>query len=318
MTTALRHVDDPAISDTGPGPSMPAPKRAGLAVRATEHDGASPPGSPRRWRDRRTQRADHLATMPEAAASTRPGSPWRRASQWPRFASAGRTAGWRLRGSRRWPPHRSVSGPASRAVGARAPRAATRPERAAGASAAWARCGTRPAGARSGDATPWRRTSAHRVGLGGRPVVAVDQARRDRPMRGVKEDDGRALPGQSDRQDSSPWPEAHDELAQRRQTGRPPPQGVLFGPAGSWRIGGVAPPHLEPPPAIEIERDGPRAGRPDIQRDQDVAPGRVVGVRWTTPAPGGRHPDRHPRTSWWAATLSRSSVTSAPFRAPVA
>ena len=52
---------------------------------------------------------------------------------------------------------------------------------------------------------------------------------------------------------------------------------------------------------VEVEREGAGAGGSDVDRQQHLAR-------------SGSH--RHPRTSWWAETLSFSSVIRAPFRVP--
>ena len=134
------------------------------------------------------------------------------------------------------------------------------------------------------------------VGLAVRPVVAVDQPRRDGLAAAVDEDDRRALAGEAHCQDLVGPPEAAscqaiDEVGQRADRGRPPGAPVLLGPALARRAGRVAAAGLEQPPAVEVEgrRAGP--GRADIDGDEHarrrrfcvppaiVSPGRAGGPR---------------------------------------
>src|SRR5712671_981993 len=145
----------------------------------------------------------------------------------------------------------------------------------------------------------------HLVRLRGRPVVAVDDAGAKRAPPTIDGYDRRTLAGQADRLYRSPRAQLADQLAERTKRRSPPVVGVLLRPAiarqrcriGATRVGNGT--------AVEIEGCGPRAGRPDVDGDEDLSC--AVGGSAT-----GRRHRRYPRTSWWPVTLSPSRVTSAP------
>src|SRR3954466_6598681 len=141
-------------------------------------------------------------------------------------------------------------------------------------------------------------------------VVAVDQPRADRTERPIDDHDGRALTRQPDRADAVARAEPGDQLAQCRQRRGSPCLRILLGPPRVRRPRRSRAAALQSAAPLEVERRGAGPGCPDVDRDEDVAPAGVVLHRVSRTG-------RHPRTSWWAAILSRSSVISAPLSAPV-
>ena len=151
---------------------------------------------------------------------------------------------------------------------------------------------------------------AQRPGLGGRAVVAVDDAGPQRLAPAADRHDRRALAGEPDGQDRAARPELADQRTERGKGGPPPGRGVLLGPlvAGDRRREGAA--DLAGRPALQAERGSAGAGRADVHGDEHLAG--VSGRRLDVHGHGGQ-----PRTSWWALILSLSRVISAPFSAPV-
>ena len=146
-----------------------------------------------------------------------------------------------------------------------------------------------------------------------RAVVAIDEPSPDRTLRSVERDERRALAGQADGMDAAPRTQPSDELTQGRQRRRPPSGGVLLRPAGPGDVRRVRAPDLESTLALEVECRRSGAGCANVDRDERILPRAIARSRLG--ALQGRAV--HPRTSWWAAILSRSSVTNAPLSAPV-
>ena len=156
----------------------------------------------------------------------------------------------------------------------------TPPARARAARAAWGRCGSAdgrwpvrawiassPNRSRSASRlAPWpgcrgrsaRRRRARRADRRGRPTGTARSAR---------------SPGRPPASPMPPAAHAPDQVGERRERRRPPRPAVLLRPARPRRAGRVGAAGLEESSAVEVERRGPGARRPDVDRDEQPRPG---------------------------------------------
>jgi hypothetical protein len=175
-------------------------------------------------------------------------------------------------------------------------------DHAVSATGTWARCGTRTVDVRFAHAWPHPQRARHRPATPGCPGRS---ARPDGPAAVVDCTTDGHWPVEIAR---ILQPPASDELGEDAgEADRSPPPTARPNPAwvrGSDRHGGS-------PAGAGRRCRTRRPGRPRSPRRRRPARRRS---RARSLAPFLRHP----RTSWWVATLSRSRVTSAPLRAPVA
>src|SRR6185312_6324555 len=136
---------------------------------------------------------------------------------------------------------------------------------------------------------------AHLVGLGGGPVVAVEEARTNGLAAGVEGRDRGALAGEPNRLHAP----GHDlirprQLRERGQRRLTPAARVLLGAARPRRLGRIGTTRLVTHAAVEVDSGSTRARGADVDGYEQ----RI-----------GCH---HPRTSWCALSLSPERVTSTP------
>src|SRR4029453_4323635 len=101
-------------------------------------------------------------------------------------------------------------------------------------------------------------------GLGGGPVVAVDQTLADGLAALIDQADRRALAGQPDGYDLGLAPKLTGQAGQCSDGGGTPTPGILLRPAGSRRGCGVAATDLEESLALDTEGGGARPGGADV------------------------------------------------------
>ncbi len=186
----------------------------------------------------------------------------------------------------------------------RAGRRRRRPARWRGARAASARRGRRPAGGRSARGRPRRRSGSRSSAASAVARLSRYISRRAGAARRAPSDghDRRALAGQADRRGSGRRARAGPDQA-----------------APSAASDGRAPAGARParPSRARASRSGTArrtsSSRPPVEVEGDRRAPEVptsIATR-TRRRPGACH--AQPRTSWWAATLSLSSVISAPL-----